>query len=175
MRRLLPLLALATVMFPREARADDNLGVPVVRLAMGPAVFVAPVEPRFALDLTVGFLAISEPGIVFGSELGYSFDTTTTHAFNLTGAIGFGTPFVAATYNPRLLVGTVAADGALPETTVGMRNSIMLHFLADIFSFEAGHQFKTTPTGLEHDVPIMFGINPASAVFIMAALGEALR
>ncbi len=158
----------------QEARADD-LGVPVVRLAMGPGIFFEPVEPRFALDLTAGFLGIAEPGLIYGGELGYSFDTTTLHAFNLAGAIGFGTPWVGATYRPRLIAGTISPFGQLPQGSIGMRNSLMVHFLADIFSFEVGHQFETGPNGLQHDIPILFGFNPAAAVYIITAVGNAFR
>lgn len=175
MRTLALTFALLVAILPRDARADDTVGVPVVRLAMGPGIFFEPTEPRFKLDLTAGFIGITEDGLAFGGELGYSFDTTTLHAFNLAGAIGFGTPLLAVTYRPRLIAGTISPFGQLPEASIGMRNSLMMHVLADIFSFEVGHQFESAPNGLQHDIPIMFGFNPAGVIYILTAVGDALR
>ena len=150
--------------------------VPVTRLSMGPGIFFDPVTPRFDLDATAGVIGLLEGGMIVGGELGYSFDTRYLNAFNLTGAIGFGSPFLGGTYRPRFLVGRREDGDTFAHTSVGMRNSAMLHFFADVLSFELGHQFMTNGAGgLEHNIHIGFGFNPASAIYLIAALDRALR
>lgn len=167
-------LALTT---PVLADDDGWDAVPVFRIALGPAIHVAPESEKqveLGLDLTAG--AIMMPGgaevlgLVIDPELGYAFDSLGVHAFNLTCGIGAGNPFFAFLYQPRLIAGTL--DGT---PAVGMRNSFMIHALADMGSLEIGHQFVSIDGALHHDIRVMFGVNPAAFFYVVAGIADVLR
>jgi len=179
MRRLFALAGTLTaaLVVTTEAHADDDWAfLPVFRIALGPAIHVAPEREKhveLGLDLTAGFAAMpteSFAGPIVNPELGYSFDSLGIHAFNLTCGVGFGTPLAALLYHPRLIVGTL--DG---EAAVGMRNSLTFHALADLGSIEIGHQFVSIDGELHHDIRVMFGVNPLGFVYIVSAATDFLR
>ncbi|MBI4950532.1 MAG: hypothetical protein HY908_00720 [Myxococcales bacterium] len=96
----------------------------------------------------------------------------------LTVGVGAGVPMVYALYQPRLLAGTLTRDDiddGARHGTVGMRNALGLHMLLDMFSLEVGHQFMSAGGGLEHDVHVLIGTNPAAAVFLFGKMLDGLR
>jgi hypothetical protein len=169
-------LAAATQVTPARAEGDDVPLVPVFRIALGPAIHVAPKteeQVELGLDVTAGAMVMigdDALSLIVDPELGYAFDSLGIHAFNLTCGVGLGSPLAALLYQPRLILGT--GDG---ELAVGMRNGLGFHVLADLGSLEIGHQFVHLDGGLHHDVRVMFGVNPAAFVFLVMGLSEALR
>ncbi len=148
------------------------MGIPVLRLAMGPAFHTAPESEKgteIALDLTAGlmFSAANWEGVgaVLVPELGYTFDGLGLHAFNATLGLGFGHPLGFVAYQPRLIVGRADGDRAL-----GMRNGLAFHVLGDMGSLEVGHQFVEFNDHYHHDLRVMVGVNPASFIFVLSQL-----
>ncbi|MFO0547273.1 MAG: hypothetical protein U0271_02735 [Polyangiaceae bacterium] len=163
--------AAALALASNEARADSGPdAVPDFRIAMGPAVHVAPrgdTGVSYALDLTVGFTGVvgeRYEGLVFNPELGYTFDTVGLHAFDLRFGIGGGNAFGAVVYQPHLLAGTLEGD-----TAIGVRNSLQGKFFADILSLEVGHQLIYADGDFHQSVNVMFGVNPASFLFLIVS------
>jgi len=167
-------LGAALALASAEAFAEDKVhAVPVLRVALGPAIHVAPpVEEnvQLAVDLNAGVSMLfptrsrSYIGIVVNPEAGYSFDGIGLHAFNLTCGVGYGHALAAITYHPRLLAGTLNDQFA-----IGMRNGLALKLFVDMMSLEIGHQFVKDPNGtLHHSVNIMGGVNPAAFVYLLA-------
>ncbi len=157
-----------------RALADDPLALPVLRLALGPAIHTAPAadeSTRLAVDITAGAglapLGWKGVGVILNPELGYAFDSLGTHAFNVVAGIGYGSPLAYASYRPRFLVGD--ASGNL---MVGMRNGLAMHLLLDMVSLEFGHQFASYGGALHHDVRVLFGVNPASFVYAINRLSR---
>lgn len=155
------------------ARADDMLAIPVLRLALGPAVHVAP-EPdvglRLGLDVTAGFVGMFGDvlsSFVISPEIGYTFDSFGLHAFNATCGVGFGGPVVSLLYQPRLILGTAGDDFA-----VGMRNGIAVRGVADILGLEVGHQFFNAESVLHHDIRILFSLNVGAFGYVIHELGN---
>ncbi len=169
-------LAASTVASPALADEDSWPIVPVFRIALGPAIHVAPAseeQVELGLDVTAGAIAmLGEDAIspIVNPELGYTFDSLGIHAFNLTCGVGVGSPFAALLYQPRFVIGTGAG-----ELAVGMRNGLGFHVLADLGSLEIAHQFMHLGGELHHDVRVMFGVNPAAFVFLVMGLSEVLR
>jgi hypothetical protein len=165
-------VAALVVCVPLEARADDLAVVPVLRVALGPAIRLAPATDdglRFAADVTAGVAVapsgMKHVGVVLNPELGYAFDGIGAHAFNLSVGVGYGHPLVYVSYQPRLLAGRAGTD-----TLVGMRNGLAMHVLADMASLELGHQFVHFNGELHHSFTIMFGVNPAAFVYVLHKL-----
>jgi hypothetical protein len=166
--------ALICLTWSARARADDSPYVtPVVRVAMGPSFQVAPEADAltsFALDATAGASALSGllGGLILNGELGYAFDTRgdDLHAFNLTAGVGYGNVGFGVTLQPRLLLGTIG-----DELAVGMRNGFVLRGGADALSLEVSHRFLHHD-GLSHDIQLLFGVNPAALVYVVATLQD---
>lgn len=157
--------------------------MPVLRLALGPAIGITPeVHPELAFETTLGLSALQgiDGGIALNAEGGYLFssgdDGGTLNAGHLTLGVGWGTLGMAATYQPRFIVGSYADDLA-----IGMRNGVTLHALADLASVEVGHQFLSArdveaggdARGLRHEVRVLVGFNPAAILYIVSAALDA--
>ncbi|MBI4957823.1 MAG: hypothetical protein HY908_37810 [Myxococcales bacterium] len=172
------LAAAATVLAAApSARADDDLlPLPAFRVELGPVIHIGQVEPTFALDLDAGAVVLfgNDFSFALNPELGYSFDSYGSHAFNLLFGFGGGVPLAYMLLQPRFLAGTLVKDGGsgADETfaATGMRNGIGLHFLFDLVSVEVGHQFLYSDGTFHNDVHVMFGTNPASAAMVLALL-----
>lgn len=176
-RLLTPSALAAALAATSAARAEDGpLIVPVVRVAMGPAIHFDPgrVVTNYALDVTAGADAfagsLEGPAGLLGGELGYAFDTWGLHLFTVGPSLGVGNVLGILAYQPRFLVGT----DELSNLALGMRNSLSAHMLADIFSLEIGHQFVHARDALHHDLHIMAGVNLAAPIFYLVAAVEGL-
>lgn len=176
---LLAALAVAAVTLAASpsARADDDpLPLPAFRAQLGPVIHIGQVEPTFALDLDAGAVVLfgDELSFALNPELGYSFDSYGSHAFNLMLGFGGGVPMAYMLLQPRFLAGTLvqdAGDGSdATFAATGMRNGLGMHFLFDLLSVEVGHQFLYSEGTFHNDVHVLFGTNPASAAMVLALL-----
>ncbi|MFO0615227.1 MAG: hypothetical protein U0414_21725 [Polyangiaceae bacterium] len=159
--------ALLSVSVAETARADEPLPLPVVRSMMGPSFHVGQ-KPlvQFTLDATAGIVALAgrSSQIMFGGELGYTYDNIGLNAFNLMAEIGIGKELVAyVAYQPRMILGSL--DGSFAG---GMRNAVGGHFLFDLLDIELGHQFLASEGQLSQSVNLTFGTNPAAVVYAFA-------
>lgn len=167
------LVALVSASAP--ARADDFIAIPVLRLALGPAVHVAPDDEDgvdLGLDLTAGFVGMfgdDIAGVVVSPEIGYAYDSVGVHAFSATCGVGVGGPLLSMFYYPRLILGTAGDNLA-----VGMRNGLAIRGLADIFGVEVAHQFVDANDALHHDVRVQFAINVAAFGYVLYEINDIL-
>ena len=182
--RLRALLAATSILLvARGAAAQDVVaqargklaepaGAPIARLALGPAFHLSPKADKgtqLGLDASLGAnIALNgwgSAGPIFSLEGGYTYDSTGLHAAHFTPGVGYGHPMLFVTYNPRAIVGS-AGDGL----ALGMRNSLTTHLVADLLSVEVGHQYVHDDRASQHSVRMMFGVNPAAAVYAISRL-----
>jgi hypothetical protein len=169
-------LAGLTFAAPTSARAEEWLVLPISRFNLGGAYAFETEKVNFVADVTGGALVMERlesadtvRGLYWG-ELGFSYEARGYQAFNLTGGIGFGNYFFGLGYHPRFLIGDLN-----DELAVGMRSSVIGHFFFDMASLEFGHQLLDGPKGLEHDLRVMIGLNPAPIIWLLVNLTEDQR
>lgn len=179
----IPALGVATsallLALPGSARADEEFAwspLPVARFAAGPSIFLDPTTVYFAADITAGVHFVPEPikedtfGLVWGGDLGFTHEARGFNAFSTAPHVGIGNRWFSMMLQSRLLIGSLN-----DVTTVGMRNSLVGHFLLDMGTVEVGHQFVGGPSALEHDIRVLAGINPAPLVLLLIQGTETQR
>ncbi len=170
MRATGALVAILAVTAPGHAAAEEFgwSPLPVARFAAGPSIFLDPSEVYFAADITAGVHFVPEPikedtfGLVWGGDLGFTYEARGYSAFSTAPHVGIGNRWFSLLYQSRFLVGSLN-----DVTAIGMRNSGAAHFLLDMGTVEVGHQFVGGPSGLEHDVRVLVGVNPAPLVLLL--------
>lgn len=155
-----------------RGKLSEPAGAPIARFALGTGIHVAPKADEgahLAFETTLGANIALEgwggAGPIFSLEGGYAYDGIGLHAAQLAPGVGYGHPMLYVTYHPRLLVGS-AGDGF----AIGMRNGLTGHLVADLLSLEVGHQYVHDDRANQQSVRVMFGINPAAAIYAISRL-----
>jgi hypothetical protein len=151
-----------------ERRAHGPLAIPVLHLGLGPVWHVSPAatDAELALDLNAGLLVVfnrsSENSLVgLRPLLTYSYDRSATVGGHfLSAGLGFGGGrlAIAGMYTPRLVV------EATGSPRLGFRHGLSVELLATSFNIELAHQVLVADGLAQHDVRLLFGINPGPLV-----------
>lgn len=174
MRALCACATLVALTFATNARAEDGILL-VVRTSFGFALHFRDghVKPAFKFEVDGGmayewgfprseFATYVDSNVVLIPEMGYTFDSLGTHAFNLGVGVGGGNRTVDVTYDPRLILGD--HDG---HFVVGMRNAAALRILRDIVDFEMGHQFTVFGGETDQEFVALAGFNLPTLVLYL--------
>lgn len=159
---------------PLEERLE-RLPLPFINLGMGPrwSLSGSGGGAAFALDLAFGLnlqwrkdREMTTAGLWISPQLGYSYEQD-ANLFVLGLGAGYGSNLAALVYTPRLVTGVIAG-----ERRVGFRQGLSGRFFYDLVSLELAHQ--VTPLGgpPQHDVRLMFYLNPGVAA--VGAIGAFL-
>lgn len=166
--------AFALALTSGAALADDIAFVPVIASDVGMSLQFEPDHHEgihFAGGAVAGVTAFfsdydfdAEANVIVGGELGYAFTGGyDANTFTLAPYIGIGSTAAGLTYTPRLILGT----GGVGSLAVGIRNSIVGHFLFDCFRIEVGHQLVDYAGSLQQDVHIMLGGNLGAGIYML--------
>ena len=159
-----PLFALVLLLWSQRADADRHLTLayPTLRPELGVAGQISPEgHAHFLLNVQAGagvWIGHSDSyeavdNFILLPEVGYTFDTSTLHAFNVGLGLGGGGAIVFGAVTPRFVVGDLNG-----ELAMGVRTGLSAA-LGLMLNFELSHQFLATPTLQRNDITFTVGFN----------------